>query len=408
MQTLRETTNIVNRNVTPFVFQTYSINDQTEVTANRIIRKILVARSNNETIQVLSSNPLDGSAVPSLNDLGYATKPKINDAGTAFVGSPRWYPYLQNQKPTLTGADQKEQNSEPDNLITHAPIALHGLFPYPISRFASFKRTSASEGTQQQWELDFQPGNIVNNTYIIQYAWRHYAEATADSSPGGNSGPLAGFQLTVDGSTHAARVTSLRDKLKEFKIEDDEGNITSLFTSVTDNRPGTVSATSNITITLTVRPRYRVDAIIIRNDNSGAGSFAGGSVQQPVINYSTDPATFSSDIIPSVGTEFVAPNGQFKEMRSILRYEGMKNPETRFDPDVNSEFFVNPNGSYDTFDFTIEPSGLGDPHSTTFPVAVRDNYLNNINFRPDGTYELRFKVFVEVGSQFHSDMATLI
>ena len=43
----------------------------------------------------------------------------------------------------------------------------------------------------------------------------------------------------------------------------------------------------------------------------------------------------------------------------------------------------------------------------SYPIAVRDNDLDNLNFKQAGENELRYKIFAETGTQLQIDLLSL-
>ena len=100
------------------------------------------------------------------------------------------------------------------------------------------------------------------------------------------------------------------------------------------------------------------------------------------------------------------PRGQFADLRGAMQFEGQRTPETRFDPEVNSSQFL-VNAPYYQYDFSIEPSGLADPNSSDFPVLVRHNNLDGINFDSAGKFIIDFRIYAQQGSQLQIDLTTI-
>ena len=160
MQTLRETTNIVNRVGTHFDFPTYTADEAADnpgITQIRTIIKFGIANTNKETVQILSGNALNGTTVLSAADLLKYPPIKLSVPTTAAAANAKWFPYLRNQTPTGRQPENEHANIHgaiTDTMKTNgrlrAPVALYGLFPYPIFQFKDAKEIPASEGTLQQ------------------------------------------------------------------------------------------------------------------------------------------------------------------------------------------------------------------------------------------------------------------
>ena len=43
----------------------------------------------------------------------------------------------------------------------------------------------------------------------------------------------------------------------------------------------------------------------------------------------------------------------------------------------------------------------------SYPIAVRNNDFNNINFDQSGEYELKYRIFTEEGTQLQIDLLSL-
>ena len=88
-------------------------------------------------------------------------------------------------------------------------------------------------------------------------------------------------------------------------------------------------------------------------------------------------------------------------MRVVLPFGGQRTPETRFDPDVTGDQFPRDGSGYYMFEFSV------DFPDYSYPIAVRDNDLDNLNFKQEGENELRYKIFAETGTQLQIDLLSL-